>query len=55
MRGSGLGLGIAKSLTELHGGSMRIASVVGQGTTVSVHLPTPLPSAPRTLAAAALH
>ncbi len=55
MRGSGLGLGIAKSLTELHGGSMRIASVVGQGTTVSVHLPTPLPPAPRALVATALH
>jgi two-component system, cell cycle sensor histidine kinase PleC len=55
MRGSGLGLGIAKSLTELHGGSMRIASVVGQGTTVSLHLPTPLPAPPRPLLAAALH
>jgi two-component system cell cycle sensor histidine kinase PleC len=55
MRGSGLGLGIAKSLTELHGGSMRIASVVGEGTTVSVHLPTPLPAVTRGRLAVALH
>jgi two-component system cell cycle sensor histidine kinase PleC len=55
MRGSGLGLGIAKSLTELHGGTMRIASAVGHGTTVSVHLPTPIPAAPRAVVAAALH
>jgi two-component system, cell cycle sensor histidine kinase PleC len=55
MRGSGLGLGIAKSLTELHGGTMRIASAVGHGTTVSVHLPTPIAAAPRAVVAAALH
>jgi two-component system cell cycle sensor histidine kinase PleC len=38
--GSGLGLAIAKSLTELHGGSMRIRSSVGKGTLVLVRLPT---------------
>jgi two-component system, cell cycle sensor histidine kinase PleC len=38
-QGSGLGLAIAKSLTELHGGSMRICSALGQGTTVVVRLP----------------
>jgi two-component system cell cycle sensor histidine kinase PleC len=38
-QGSGLGLAIAKSLTELHGGSMRIRSTPGAGTIVVVRLP----------------
>ena len=38
-QGSGLGLAIAKSLTELHGGAMRICSRLGKGTTVVVRLP----------------
>jgi two-component system cell cycle sensor histidine kinase PleC len=38
-QGSGLGLAIAKSLTELHGGSMRIRSTPGVGTVVLVSLP----------------
>jgi len=38
-QGSGLGLAIAKSLAELHGGRMRIHSVLGAGTTVVVRLP----------------
>jgi two-component system cell cycle sensor histidine kinase PleC len=38
-QGSGLGLAIAKSLVELHGGSMRIRSRLGQGTLVVVRLP----------------
>jgi two-component system cell cycle sensor histidine kinase PleC len=37
--GSGLGLAIAKSLTELHGGAMRIRSTLGTGTIVLVRLP----------------
>ena len=37
--GIGLGLPIAKSLVELHGGRLSIASEEGRGTTVSVHLP----------------
>jgi two-component system cell cycle sensor histidine kinase PleC len=37
--GSGLGLAIAKSLVELHGGTMRIRSTLGAGTTVVVRLP----------------
>ena len=47
-RGSGLGLAIAKSLSELHGGAMRIRSSLGVGTIVLVRLPvddTPLPHA----------
>jgi two-component system cell cycle sensor histidine kinase PleC len=37
--GSGLGLAIAKSLTNLHGGSMRLRSRLGAGTVVCVSLP----------------
>ncbi|AMN41450.1 PAS domain-containing sensor histidine kinase [Rhodoplanes sp. Z2-YC6860] len=37
--GSGLGLAIAKSLVELHGGTMRIRSIPGVGTSVVVRLP----------------
>jgi two-component system, cell cycle sensor histidine kinase PleC len=38
-QGSGLGLAIAKSLAELHGGAMRIRSLLGKGTIVVVRLP----------------
>lgn len=38
-KGSGLGLAIARSLVELHSGSMRIRSTVGVGTVVLVRLP----------------
>jgi two-component system cell cycle sensor histidine kinase PleC len=37
--GSGLGLAIARSLTQLHGGSMRLRSRLGSGTVVRVSLP----------------
>jgi len=37
--GTGLGLSITKELIELHGGSLKIESKVGEGTNVSVKLP----------------
>jgi PAS domain S-box-containing protein len=37
--GAGLGLSIARSLSELHGGTLSITSAVGTGTTVTVSLP----------------
>lgn len=37
--GTGLGLYIAAQLTQLHGGTIALNSVVGQGTTVTVKLP----------------
>src|SRR6516165_3562767 len=37
--GSGLGLAIARSLTHLHGGSMKLRSRLGAGTVVRVSLP----------------
>jgi two-component system cell cycle sensor histidine kinase PleC len=39
--GSGLGLAIAKSLANLHGGSMKLRSKLGAGTIVCVTLPLP--------------
>jgi signal transduction histidine kinase len=38
-QGAGLGLIISKRLTELHNGQFRVESRLGQGTTVTVHLP----------------
>jgi two-component system cell cycle sensor histidine kinase PleC len=38
-QGSGLGLAIAKSLIELHHGTMRIRSTLGRGTMVLLRLP----------------
>jgi signal transduction histidine kinase len=37
--GTGLGLALVRALTQLHGGSMTIASAVGEGTTVTIMLP----------------
>jgi signal transduction histidine kinase len=37
--GTGLGLSIVKALVEMHGGQVRVASELGQGTTFSVLLP----------------
>jgi signal transduction histidine kinase len=37
--GTGLGLPLTKALVELHGGTMRIESTLGEGTTVTVTFP----------------
>lgn len=37
--GTGLGLSIARQIAVAHGGSLRISSTVGEGTTVEVRLP----------------
>jgi two-component system cell cycle sensor histidine kinase PleC len=39
-QGSGLGLAISRALVELHGGTLRITSREGHGTTVTCTLPT---------------
>jgi len=38
--GAGLGLAIVKSLVELHDGELKVESVFGEGTTVTVSLPS---------------
>jgi len=38
-QGTGLGLPLARSMCELHGGRFTIESTVGQGTTVTAHFP----------------
>ena len=37
--GSGLGLHLAKSFTELHGGTLNIESTLGEGTSVFLMFP----------------
>lgn len=50
-QGSGLGLAIARSLTHLHGGTMRLRSKLGAGTVVRIKLPRQ-PQKPKLVAAA---
>jgi two-component system cell cycle sensor histidine kinase PleC len=50
-KGSGLGLAIARSLVELHGGEMDIASREGRGTRVTVLFPLRPGSSPHAAAA----
>ena len=38
-RGAGLGLPLVKSFVELHGGRVRVDSIVGRGTTVTCDFP----------------
>jgi signal transduction histidine kinase len=43
--GSGLGLAIVRSIVQMHGGSIDVASVVGEGSVFRIHLPrTELPA-----------
>jgi signal transduction histidine kinase len=39
-RGAGLGLSLVRSFVELHGGKVRVDSIVGKGTTVTCEFPT---------------
>ena len=41
LAGSGIGLHMVRQIVDLHGGSVQVDSVVGQGTTVTVHLRCP--------------
>jgi len=37
--GSGLGLAIARSIVEMHGGQIEVASKIGEGSAFTVRLP----------------
>ena len=50
--GTGIGLWVAKQLTERRGGQIAVNSVAGSGTTVSIYLPFALPQVARTVAQA---
>lgn len=59
--GSGIGLALVQELVKLHGGGVRVSSVVGEGTTFTIaiptgsaHLPGTRISAPRTLQSTAI-
>jgi signal transduction histidine kinase len=41
--GTGLGLAIVKHLVDVHGGQVTLESTLGQGTTVTLQLPTEVP------------
>ena len=45
--GTGLGLAIAKSIVDLHGGTMWVSSELGEGTTVEYEVPGVIPGAAR--------
>ena len=44
--GSGLGLALVRELAEMHGGSVSVASSVGEGSTFSVEIPSDLEAGP---------
>lgn len=44
--GLGIGLALVKKVTELHGGTVAVASALGQGSEFSIRIPLPAPSAP---------
>jgi signal transduction histidine kinase len=39
MKGTGLGLPLAKAMAELHGGTLALESDVNKGTTVTIEMP----------------
>jgi len=45
--GTGLGLSIVHELVERHGGTIEVATRVGEGTTFTVKLPRQIPAGPR--------
>jgi signal transduction histidine kinase len=45
-KGTGLGLALTHKMIEEHGGTIHLTSEVGQGTTVTIHLPSSAPELP---------
>ncbi len=52
-KGTGLGLSVVYGIVEKHGGSMRVASPAGEGTTMTIRLPLAADGPPSTAAPAA--
>jgi signal transduction histidine kinase len=44
--GTGLGLSVSYGIIKKHGGTLEVASVVGKGTTFTIHLPIVAPTHP---------
>ena len=38
-KGTGLGVALSKEIVELHGGTIKYSSILGRGTTATIHLP----------------
>ena len=43
VKGSGLGLSLVRHIVQAHGGTVTVASKVGEGSTFTIHLPSPGP------------
>ena len=59
IQGTGLGLAVVKEIVDRHGGDISVASEPGQGTTMTVRLPTgprprPVPEQRRTVTPASI-
>jgi K+-sensing histidine kinase KdpD len=44
VKGTGLGLSICKAIVAAHGGTFKVLSTVGKGTTISVRMQANLPA-----------
>jgi len=52
IQGTGIGLNLVKSLIEMHGGTMEVSSIEGEGSTFTINLPHKMPAEDRFTAVA---